>query len=342
MDEARKSQEKGKRKNKTMASRTQKLHSPSTSSSSDVREIPPPIKIGLTASGHSASTSGEKGPGTPEKPLRFLPLQESVSQNQIPKVGRVIAPYAVEILDNMSLSVSKLTSKKWAVSSSVDPYTLSVAAKQQVAGEDWKAKLAVEEEKWDTKYCRCIGITKLKLSKKSRSQTISTPIHQVNNFQEDICKKDLLIKDLQVEHDKEKKLAESLITQHGHLSLLLKGHVVTVIVDRKPLIDYKIKSTGVQQTLIDEADRENVTRRVLAMKYNTYIKEFPLSNDSDNDEETSVEVSSSQEFAKAKVSSSEVKEDHVRDVAEPNPDPEEPTNVPALIDSVAPSPTQDQ
>ncbi|KAF4358645.1 hypothetical protein G4B88_007895 [Cannabis sativa] len=93
-----------------------------------------------------------------------------VSQNFIPSVGKVIAPYAAKILDSMSLSVNELTLKKWAVSSNLHAKVQSLTIKNgalrakveqietlaayssQKIHEDWKAKQAVEEEKWDAIY----------------------------------------------------------------------------------------------------------------------------------------------------------------------------------------------
>uniref|UniRef100_A0A803NL35 Uncharacterized protein n=1 Tax=Cannabis sativa TaxID=3483 RepID=A0A803NL35_CANSA len=89
--------------------------------------------------------------------------------------------------------------------------------------------------------------------------------------------------------------------------------------------------------LINEKERVDVTRRVLTMQHDTYLEVLSLLIDSDNDEETSVEVSSYKEFAKAEASSRRVEEKLVCDVVGPNKDPEEPINAPAQIDLVAPS-----
>uniref|UniRef100_A0A803QGU7 Uncharacterized protein n=1 Tax=Cannabis sativa TaxID=3483 RepID=A0A803QGU7_CANSA len=81
--------------------------------------------------------------------------QTAVSQNLVPNVGTDIAPYAVEMLNSMSLSVSKLTSEKWHCLQRGPPKkwvkTQAVSNTKKVQ-EDYEAKMDVEEKKWDAKY----------------------------------------------------------------------------------------------------------------------------------------------------------------------------------------------
>uniref|UniRef100_A0A803P470 Uncharacterized protein n=1 Tax=Cannabis sativa TaxID=3483 RepID=A0A803P470_CANSA len=90
MDEARKSQEKGKKKTKTKASRTRKSPPPLTSSSSDIREISPPIKTGLSPPGHPTLASGQKGPSTSQKASEVLLAPGEQSSQIIPPIGVII------------------------------------------------------------------------------------------------------------------------------------------------------------------------------------------------------------------------------------------------------------
>uniref|UniRef100_A0A803QHH4 Uncharacterized protein n=1 Tax=Cannabis sativa TaxID=3483 RepID=A0A803QHH4_CANSA len=89
-----------------------------------------PMRPPILGHDYLTKAEGVRQPSSPDPVLDLV----ATSQNLVPKVGRVVVPHTAAMLDSMSLSVSKLTSKKWAVSSNVDPYTLSVAAKQQAVG----------------------------------------------------------------------------------------------------------------------------------------------------------------------------------------------------------------
>uniref|UniRef100_A0A803P3M3 Uncharacterized protein n=1 Tax=Cannabis sativa TaxID=3483 RepID=A0A803P3M3_CANSA len=92
--------------------------------------------------------------------------------------------------------------------------------------------------------------------------------------------------------------------------------------------------------LINEKEREDVTRRVLAIHCDTYLEKFPLSIE--NDEESNGEVVSSQGLVEAKASSSKAEEELVQDAAGPNPNlPWGPVDDPPHINIVVYSPFQD-
>ena len=58
----------------------------------------------------------------------------ALAKRLVPRLGRELAPFGAEAMEDMALSLCELNSEKWAISSSKDPLLLTHAVKQQLSG----------------------------------------------------------------------------------------------------------------------------------------------------------------------------------------------------------------
>uniref|UniRef100_A0A803QD50 Uncharacterized protein n=1 Tax=Cannabis sativa TaxID=3483 RepID=A0A803QD50_CANSA len=264
-----------------------------------------PIFLSMGASSQSTRKGSESSSDPIAKKAKSL----------VPELGIVASQYTppqpisrAEMINNIGRSVSKLTSEKWAVSNSVDLFTLSVATKQQatrlalfteraakeagnaktqvasgthMSREEWKAKLITEEEKWYAKYLKKYSDYKAQIEQEA-VRSVEKVEKKINSLQEDMRKKDSRIKDLKDEVKEGKK-----------------------------------------QVAVWEV------KKVLSMSRGKYLEEFPLMVDIDNDKGISVVALSSQEYVETEVSFAQADEGPTQDAAEADLEPEEQFDVPA-------------
>uniref|UniRef100_A0A803Q561 Uncharacterized protein n=1 Tax=Cannabis sativa TaxID=3483 RepID=A0A803Q561_CANSA len=67
-------------------------------------------------------------------PLGPMVNIEALEKQMAPKVGREVAPFVAELLNQGSSSTFELPLETWETCSSIDAFTLSHAVKQQVVG----------------------------------------------------------------------------------------------------------------------------------------------------------------------------------------------------------------
>ena len=58
----------------------------------------------------------------------------ALEKRLVPRLGRALAPFGAEMMEDMALSLCELNSAKWAISSSKDPLLLTHTVKQQLSG----------------------------------------------------------------------------------------------------------------------------------------------------------------------------------------------------------------